>query len=330
MIEIENLQKIESGRTILELDEIKIHSGEVCAIIGAAGSGLGSLLDLLLGISLPSSGIVRINELDPTRAINKIKTQTGFLFKENALYLEQTAEKNLLFFTKLYGLPRTRAYEILQEVGLADQAGAKVKDLSSGLSRRLAFGRAILHKPITLIIQEPFDNCDEQAIHAIQKLIQKSAAGGCAILILNHDSAHLKNMSSSLVFMKQGQVENIVESETNTTANLPFKIPVKLQGKVALLNPREIFFAEAQEGQALLVTEEAAYDSQFTLNDLEKRLKRYGFFRAHRSYLVNLQYVKEIIPYSRNSYSLRLTDGENTEIPLSKNSASELRDLLDY
>ena len=64
--------------------------------------------------------------------------------------------------------------------------------------------------------------------------------------------------------------------------------------------------------------------------DLEKRLERSGFFRAHRGYLVNLQLVKEVIPYTRDSFSLRLKDPEGTKIPLSKSAARELRDLMGY
>ena len=156
MIEIKHLQKIEAGRTILDLDEITIQPGEVSAIIGAADSGIDSLLKLLLGRSLPSSGSILINGKVPTRDRNELKEQTGFLFKDNALYQEQSAEKNLLFFANLYGLPKTRPYEILQETGLADQAANKVKDLSSGLARRLAFGRALLHQPEALILEQPF------------------------------------------------------------------------------------------------------------------------------------------------------------------------------
>ena len=70
--------------------------------------------------------------------------------------------------------------------------------------------------------------------------------------------------------------------------------------------------------------------TQFTLAELEQRLARSGFFRAHRAYLVNLQHVKEVIPYTRDSFSLRLDDAANTEIPLSKTAAGELKELLGY
>ena len=64
--------------------------------------------------------------------------------------------------------------------------------------------------------------------------------------------------------------------------------------------------------------------------ELEERLARGGFFRAHRGYLVNLQHVKEVIPYTRDSFSLRLDDPASTVIPLSKSAAAELKDLLGY
>ena len=91
-----------------------------------------------------------------------------------------------------------------------------------------------------------------------------------------------------------------------------------------------MLYAEAVSWRASLQTGDANLPTHFTLNELEERLSRSGFFRAHRSYLVNLQHVKEVIPYTRNSFSLRLDDPAHTVIPLSKTAAGELRDLLGY
>jgi len=100
--------------------------------------------------------------------------------------------------------------------------------------------------------------------------------------------------------------------------------------QIILVDPAEILYAFAQDDRAYLQTSEGKLSTQFTLADLEKRLVRRGFFRAHRGYLVNLQQVKEVIPFTRDSFSLRLKDIEGTEIPLSKSSERELRELLDY
>jgi ABC-2 type transport system ATP-binding protein len=110
----------------------------------------------------------------------------------------------------------------------------------------------------------------------------------------------------------------------------PFKIPVKVEDKVLLLNPADILYADASGDRAFLVTVDGRLPTQYTLTELEERLERSGFFRAHRSYLVNLQHVKEVIPFTRNSFSLRLDDPAATHIPLSKSAATELRELFGY
>jgi ABC-2 type transport system ATP-binding protein len=94
-------------------------------------------------------------------------------------------------------------------------------------------------------------------------------------------------------------------------------------------------YASSNDGRTYLFTYNGRIPTHLTLSDVESRLARSGFFRAHRSYLVNLQHIKEIIAYTRNSYTLIL-DGQQTdgaspvEIPLSKSAARDLRDLLDF
>jgi ABC-2 type transport system ATP-binding protein len=109
---------------------------------------------------------------------------------------------------------------------------------------------------------------------------------------------------------------------------MPFKIPARLDGKVALINPGDILYAAAEDSKTVLCTENGRIPTHLTLNEVEHRLARSGFFRAHRSYLVNLQHVTEVIAYTRNSYTLILED--SSEIPLSKSAAKDLRALLDY
>jgi ABC-2 type transport system ATP-binding protein len=137
-------------------------------------------------------------------------------------------------------------------------------------------------------------------------------------------------MCDRIFALNQGHLVETYAPQAVEQAELPFKIPAKLEGSVALINPVEIFFADAEEGKAFLNTAEGRLPTRFTLSELEARLSRRGFFRAHRGYLVNLQHIREIIPFTRNSFSLRLDDEEGTQIPLSKSAAAELRELLGY
>jgi len=330
MIRINNLSKIINGRTILDVNDICVNPGEIKAVVGPADSGIDILLQLIIGQTSPSSGEITLDDLAPSKEQNGLDKKIGVLFQEDSLYPYLSVEKNLQFFASLFGLPNNTVAETLNTIGLADQAKAKVSQLPSGLARRLAFGRVLLHHPTILILETPFARCDEDSLNLIKHLIQHEAEQDHSILIFDEDKANLEDLCRQIYFLKQGRIEQIIEGNDIQQPNLPFKIPVKLAGKVALLNPGDILYAEASAGHTVLVTKDGQMASQYTLQDLEARLNRSGFFRAHRSFLVNLQHVQEVIPYSRNSFSLRLNDSDHTEIPLSKNSAADLRDMLNY
>jgi ABC-2 type transport system ATP-binding protein len=202
--------------------------------------------------------------------------------------------------------------------------------LSSGLVRRLAFGCAIVHQPSSLVLVEPFARCDQATISLLTDQMRHLADKGASLLILAEDLAHLSSVCETVYTLAQGHIVDSYQPQEESQPQLPFKIPVKLEARVALLNPGDILYATAEGGRAALQTREGRLSTQFTLTELEERLARSGFFRAHRGYLVNLQHVKEVIPYTRNSFSLILDDEAQTEIPLSKAAARELRELLDY
>jgi len=329
MIEILNLQKVVENTTVLEIEKLQVEPGEISAVVGPTGSGNTHLLDILVGKTRPTVGSVKVADSESWQQEN-LSRSLGVLFLEDGLYTRQTTRQNLLFHARLHGLEKTRVNEVLDLVGLADHAEIKINKLSSGLCRRLAFGRAILHQPQILILVQPFERCDQLSITLLSRLIRQFAENGIAILILADDNANLNAICDTVYVINQGRISEQYRPQEEQQVALPFKIPVRLEGKVALVNPVDILYADAAEGRAYLQTRESRLPTQFTLSDLETRLSRSGFFRAHRSYLVNLQHVKEVIPYTRNSFSLRLNDKNNTEIPLSKSAAAELRELLGY
>lgn len=330
MIEIKNLQKILENRTAVDIPALEVPAGTVTAVVGPAGSGKEELFDLLVGKSRPSSGTIRLAGIDPAAERVRFSQAVGILFLEDGLYLRKSPLANLAFHRQLYGLPRSRAEEVLAQVGLADQSGARLDKLPSGLVRRLGFGRAILHQPAVLILFEPFARCDEGSITWLSNLIRQQAGEGTAVLILADDDAHLASLCDALYELQAGRLVPASSMPAERSQALPFKIPVRMEEKVILVNPADILYAEAESGRAGLQTSGGRMATQYTLNELEERLARRGFFRAHRAYLVNLQHIKEVIPYTRNSFSLKLDDESGTEIPLSKAAAGELRDLLGY
>ncbi|WP_321575610.1 LytTR family transcriptional regulator DNA-binding domain-containing protein [Paenibacillus guangzhouensis] len=106
------------------------------------------------------------------------------------------------------------------------------------------------------------------------------------------------------------------------------KIPAKVNDKIILFDPTEILFIESNEGVSQLHVNEGVFPCAIKLGDLEEKLKLFGFFRCHRSYIVNLQHVREVITWTRNSYSLILDDKSKSSIPLSKGKFDELRAII--
>lgn len=330
MIVVDGLQKVIDQTPVVDIDALVVEAGEIAAVVGPVGSGKAELFDLLIGRIRPTAGTLRLAGADPIADRDAFSRQVGVLFAEDSLYQHQSPLGNLAFQCQLRGLPKSRAREVLTQVGLADRANTRLDKLPSGLVRRLAFGRAILHQPGVLLLFDPFVRCDKASISLLGTLIRRQADGGAAVLLLADDTANLGGLCDTIYVLAQGRIGESYRPQEEPQAQFPFKIPVRLEGRVALINPGDILYAAAEEGRSLLQTADGQLLTQFTLSELEERLARSGFFRAHRSYLVNLQHVREVIPYTRNSFSLILDDDAGTEIPMSKSAAGELRELLGY
>ena len=330
MIELKSLQKVIDQKTVIDIDSLTVKAGEITALVGSVGSGKDTLFELLTGRSRPTMGEVRLDGIDPFIEKDLFSRKVGVLFGEDNLYQRLSARGNLRFYSRLRRIPESRAAEVLAQVGLADQAHTIVGSLPSGLARRLALGRAILNDPEVLLLVDPYAKCDDTSISLLSKLMRQLADSGAALLIIAEDTTNLTLLCDMIYRIDQGRIGEVYEPEEEQRSGLPFMIPARLEEGIALVNPADILYVEAQDNRTFLRTPEDYLPTQFTLTELEKRLARSGFFRAHRSFLVNLQHVKEVIPYTRDTYILKLRDLDGTNIPLSKSAARELRELLDY
>jgi ABC-2 type transport system ATP-binding protein len=331
MIALTGLQKIIDQATVIDIPSLEVKAGEVVALVGPVDSGGDVLFRMLTGRIRPTTGTVRLDGLDPYNERRAFSRQVGVLFADDNVYKRLSVLANLQFYARLHRLPRTRVVEVLDQVGLADQAAVNAEKLSPGLTRRLELGRALLNRPKILLLEDPFSGCEQASTALISQVVQKVAGAGAAVLVLAQDAAGLEKICTTLHRLDQGRiVESFDPREEQGQRRQPFMVPARGEEKILLINPSDILYVFAQDDRAYLQTNDARLPTQFTLAELEKRLSRSGFFRAHRAYLVNLQQVKEVIPYTRDSFSLRLKDAAGTEIPLSKSAERELRELLEY
>ena len=224
--------------------------------------------------------------------------------------------------------------ELLPLFGLEKKRKVKVEDLTPSEQSQLAFLRAYLYANELLVVEEPFYRLDEKARVVIAQLIRQLGEQGKTILLLSNNIEDLLISTNEVFRIDQSGFYKMDfgEEEPVTSPEEPVirieKIQTRKNDKTILFNPPEIDYIESVEGEVMVNVAGESYHCSLTLQELEKRLRAYGFYRCHRSYIVNLQKVREIITWTKNSYSLKLNVGEGMVVPLSRTKLSELKELL--
>ncbi|WP_238999284.1 LytTR family DNA-binding domain-containing protein [Macrococcoides bohemicum] len=127
------------------------------------------------------------------------------------------------------------------------------------------------------------------------------------------------------VINKHNQKNISQEINSNFSRSNVFRITAKSEDKTLFINPEDVDYIEGAEGKVNIHFNGESFKADYTLNELEEKLKVYGFYRCHRSYIINLQKVTEMITWSKNSYSIKIDGLENTFVPLSRNKVKEIQ-----
>lgn len=317
-----------------------INQGAIIAFYGQAGSGKTTLLKLAAAVLAPTSGYMTLcgKILTPNNPENAFNI--GLMLQGRGLYQRLTAKEYLTFFQRLYGVKKSRVDEVICKAGLIDRQDQKLSKFSESLSARLRMAQVILHSPKLLLLDEPTSNMEMETTEILRKMILQAAEDGAVVLLATSSQEEAYVLASRIARLHRGRIESFEKTEDikqtveEPNSQLPEKrykiekIPAKVNDKIILFNPTELTHIESQEGISVLHTGSEVFQCPMTLAELEEKLTPFGFFRCHRSYIVNLQRVREVIPWTRNSYSLILDDVLKTSIPLSKNSLKELEERL--
>ena len=338
MLRIRHLEKVIDGRSALAIEALDIEAGDIVAVTGPSGSGKTLLIHLLAGIVPPSGGEIVFAGQHIPCIPGQIQKQMGILFAEDLLYERLSVRRNLVFHCQLQGLPGDRINDVLTQVGLSDQASQTVKKLTPSSQRRLALARLLIGQGQFLLLDQPVLRCDLDTQELMARLLRQSAAAGAAILLTDEDLTWAGKCCTRVVELQEGHIVNTYafarsadsDSLSEPERFTPFKVPARKEDRILLYDPGDLLYATSRDGKTYLRTINEEAVTNFTLQELEIRLTARGFFKAHRAYLVNLQHIRAIIQYTRNSYTLLLDNPQETNIPLSKQSEKTLQDLLGY
>ncbi|QKS70073.1 LytTR family transcriptional regulator DNA-binding domain-containing protein [Paenalkalicoccus suaedae] len=329
MLTFSNVEKHDRDQPLIRAENLTINKGRIIGIHGLPDT-CHALLHIILGKSEISKGeMVLFGESYGSRL--KLSTRIGFLLREDGLYERLTVKENLAFTKGLYQ-SEVSLTDVMEQLRLPSKE--KLKNLSPSAIQRVKLGRLLVQNPDLFILEEPDQNVDLETRTIFSDIFLKLKALEKSVVIITSNLESAVSMTEEVYRMTQSGVTlvNMQEEETFEEAEkqveLPRlnKIPAKLDDKLLLFDPAEIEFIESIDSQAHLFISGERFICSFTLAELEERLETFGFFRCHRSYIVNLQKVREIITWTRNSYSLQMENKK--EVPLSKSKMAELKERL--
>lgn len=249
----------------------------------------------------------------------------GMCLPEEGLYARMTAREYLELFRRLGG--RGKTAPALEALGLADLAGVRVGKLTAGQRRRLGFAREAVKAAPLLYLEEPLAGLDEAELRRVLAWLDGLGGHGVKFIAATASTrtlhllpgAHFRLDGHGLCALDGDAVPGGAAPEVRVE-----KIPARADGRLYLFNPAEIDWLESRDGRVELHIRDDVFQCPLTLDALTERLGQYGFFRCHRSYLVNMQKVRQVVQWTRSSYSLQL-EGGGTGVPLSKNRIAEMK-----
>lgn len=224
--------------------------------------------------------------------------------------------------------------ELLKTFDFASEASTKVKKLTETKRNILTLIKPFCAKADWVVIEEPFHRIEQEDRFVIDQVIKGIERQGKSLLLLSTSLEDLLPLADTIYRMDERGIhkmefedEEAIHQEESAQLKIN-KIQVKHQEKTLLFNPPEVDYIESIEGAVYINVAGTAYSSPLTLTELEARLHPYGFFRCHRSYIVNLQKVRELVSWTKNSYSIKLDVEKTTIVPISRAKLTQLKELL--
>jgi ABC-2 type transport system ATP-binding protein len=215
-IEVSQLTKVyqvgKGKRPLRAVDGIDfaVREGEVFGFLGPNGAGKTTTIRMLTGLTRPTSGQVRVMDLDLARDVARIKKRVGVVPEASNLYDELSAFDNLVFAMQLYGVPRaerkSRAEELLGRFRLGEKRDAPFARLSRGMKRALTIAAALAHRPPLLFLDEPTTGLDVMSARNLRRLIARLREGGVTVFLTTHYLEEAERLCDRIAIIVQGRI----------------------------------------------------------------------------------------------------------------------------
>lgn len=277
MIQVENLSKEYDsssghGAPIVAARQLsfQVESGEIFGLVGPNGAGKTTTLKMVCGLVVPTSGRVSVNGVDVERQPEEAQRHLGYLADFFSLYDDLKVWEYLDYFARAYKMDSfliaKRVEEVIHRLGLDSKRDAMIGGLSRGMKQRVGLGRAIIHDPPLLVLDEPAAGLDPKARAELKELLRELQRAGKTIFITSHILSDLEEICSSIAIIERGRLLRIGRlEEVMREGKAARRIRIRLAS--AGFPPGE--WLAAREGVSLVTTANAETTFNFTGSDLE-------------------------------------------------------------
>jgi len=187
---------------------LALERGEIFGLLGPNGAGKTSTIKIVLGLSRPTSGTVRLDGRDPRDP--EARRRLGYLPENPCFYDHLTALEYLDLAGSLFGLDRSerngRATELLERLGLAAHARKPLRTFSKGMTQRLGMAQALLNRPALLILDEPMSGLDPIGRAEVKRLLREERARGATVLLSSHVLAETEALCDRVGILAKGRL----------------------------------------------------------------------------------------------------------------------------
>jgi heme exporter protein A len=207
-IRIQKLVKSFGHQAALRGVDLSVAEGEFLALFGPNGAGKTTLIRIVASLTRPTAGTVRVRGEDLSKAATALRRHIGLISHTPLLYGDLTPDENLRFFARMYDLSDAgaRIDAVLDQVGLAARRRDPVRTFSRGMVQRLAIGRAVLHDPSIMLLDEPYTGLDLQAADMLRAVLQDLAASNRTVILTTHNLEQGLEMCDRAAVLNRGKI----------------------------------------------------------------------------------------------------------------------------
>ena len=222
MITVKKLVKRFGLKTVLRGVNFSVQPGEFVALLGPNGAGKTTFLRILASLSTPTLGEVDVAGYRLPKEAAAVRARLGVVSHLPLLYGDLSAEENLRFYGRMYGIPdlELRITEVLEMVGLENRRRDLTRTFSRGMQQRLAIGRAVLHDPDVMLFDEPYTGLDQDASSMLDEVLQTVAARGRTVVMTSHDLARAEDLATRFDILSRGVISASTTSGQLENSNL--------------------------------------------------------------------------------------------------------------